>query len=115
MELFAQGLVLVIVGAVVWGLWRAGQPAPYFAVRITRGEARSATGTVTAPFLQRVQEVASEHRIATGTVWAVVRQGGRISLKFSRHFPPPACQQLRNWWSASGWKAGIRRNKCPRK
>ncbi|VTR93640.1 : DUF3634 [Gemmata massiliana] len=115
MELFAQGLALAIAVAVAWGLWRAAQPEPYFVVAVVRGEVRSTAGTVTSPFLQRVHEVATEHRIATGRVWGVVRQGGRISLNFSRHFPPPARQQLRNWWGASGWAASMNRNKCPRR
>ncbi|HEY1190862.1 MAG TPA: DUF3634 family protein [Gemmata sp.] len=101
----------MIAGFVVWGVLRSSRPRPLFAVRLINGEPRATVGTVTAPFLARVREVAAEHRIATGSVWGVVRSGGRVSLKCSGHFPPGAQQQLRNWWAVSGWTAPVKRRR----
>lgn len=95
---------LAIFGFIAWGIVRAAYPA-VFTVRVSNGEPRVASGTVAAPFLTRLREVATEHRIATGRVRGVARSSGRISLKFSNHFPPAAQQQLRNWWAVSGWSA----------
>lgn len=104
-ELLPKLIALAIVGLVVWGVLRAGRPKPLFAVHLVNGEPRTTAGTATGPFLARVREVAAEHRVTAGAVWGVVRNGGRVSLKFSGHFPPPARQQLRNWWAEFGWPA----------
>jgi hypothetical protein len=104
----ANAVTLAVVGLIVWGLVRAGRPGPVFVIRLTRGEPHATGGTVTAAFLQRVREVAAEHRVTTGRVAGVPRRG-RIALTFSRHFPPAAQQQLRNWWVASGWSLPKRR------
>lgn len=110
--LLPKAIAFVVVGFVLWGVLRTARPQPLFAVRLVNGEPNTASGNVTPAFLARVREVAAEHRLTGGTVWGVVRAGGRISLKFSTHFPPPAQQQLRNWWAEFGWPAA--RPKRPR-
>jgi pimeloyl-ACP methyl ester carboxylesterase len=107
-ELFGKVLILLVGGLVMWGVWQASQPRRLFLVRVLDGRARVASGKVTAMFLERVREIVDEHGIKTATVAGVLR-GARISLQFSRQFPPPACQQLRNWWEISGWGAVKRR------
>jgi hypothetical protein len=108
-EWLGKGLVLLIGGVVIWGLWRGTRQPRLFVVRIAGGEPRVVAGTVTPAFLQRVREVAAEHGVAAGRVYGVSAPGNRIRLKFAGRFPPPACQQLRNWWAQSGWRAGARR------
>lgn len=105
----AGGVWKVLPGRSRWSPLRAARPAPVFAVRVVGGEPHAVAGRVTAAFLQRVREVAAEHRVTTGRVSGVARAGGRIALTFSGHFPAPARQQLRNWWVASGWSAPKRR------
>jgi hypothetical protein len=105
MDLIVRCVALLIGGLVIWSLWRAAQPRPAFVVRITGGEPRAVTGTVTPAFLERVREVAAEWGITAGRVTGLPR-GRRIRLAFSRHIPQRARQQLRNWWVMSGWPAG---------
>jgi hypothetical protein len=105
MDLFARCVALLIAGLLVYALWRAAQPRPVFVVRITNGEPRAVTGTVTAAFLQRVREVAADCGVTSGRVTGSPR-GRRIRLAFSQHIPEGARQQLRNWWMMSGWLAG---------
>jgi hypothetical protein len=103
MEWFGKGLLLLLAGLVVWQVWRASRPR-LFAVRLDEGTPRAARGVVTPAFLQRVREVASDHGVTAGRVIGVMR-GPHIGLEFSRQFPGPARQQLRNWWAMSGWPA----------
>lgn len=99
-----KAIALVVVGVVIWGILRAARPLPLFAVRVVNGEPQAVRGHVTGALLDRVREVAAEHRVRTGLVTGVIK-GSRISLKMSGHFPPPAQQQLRNWWAEFGWPA----------
>lgn len=103
-----RAAILTAVAFVLYCLLRAVRPGAVFAVRVVNGEPHAVSGTATAAFLQRVREVAAEHRVASGRVSGVPRGGGRISLTFSG-FPPPAQQQLRNWWAVSGWTLPKRR------
>lgn len=106
--ILARAAILTAVAFALYCLFRAARPGAVFAVRVVNGEPHAVAGTATAAFLQRVCEVAAEHRVASGWVSGVPR-GGRISLTFSHHFPPAARQQLRNWWAASGWSLPKRR------
>jgi hypothetical protein len=108
-EWLGNGLVLLIGGLVIWGLWRASRPPRMFVIRIARGQPRVVAGKVTPAFLRRVREVVAEHGIPAGRVYGLSGRDRRIRLKFTRRFPPSACQQLRNWWEQSGWTAGPRR------
>lgn len=109
MEWLGKGLVLLIAGIIVWGLWRASRPPRLFIVRIAGGAPHLASGNVTAAFLQRVREIVTEHGIPSGQVCGVRVWGNQIRLEFTGQFPPEARQQLRNWWVQSGWPAGPRR------
>jgi hypothetical protein len=112
-DLLWDGLVLVVAASIMWGLWRASQPRCAFVVQVRDGEPRVITGTATAAFLQRIREVVASYGVAKATVSGMAR-GSRIALQFSRDIPPPACQQLRNWWAISGWSLGKNRaaNHC---
>lgn len=100
----AEQIILFLLGGfVIWGLWRASRGSEVFSVRIVEGQPTRDQGTVTAAFLQEVNEIARQHQIVAGRVWGVAKLGGRISLQFSPQFPPDAQQQLRNWWVVSGW------------
>src|SRR5947209_17604902 len=46
MEMVTRCALVGLGAVVVWGLWRAGQPRVVFAVRITNGEPKGATGAV---------------------------------------------------------------------
>jgi hypothetical protein len=105
MQWLDEILFLLIAALVVWGLWRVSRPKRLFVVRIADGKPGATTGTMTPALLDFVGEIAAEHDIATGEVRGVA-QGNLIRLEFSREFPKEARQQLRNWWSISGWPAG---------
>jgi hypothetical protein len=108
-EWLVKGLGLLVGGAVIWGLWRTSRPRRLFIVRIAGGETRVVAGKVTPAFLKRVREIAAEHGVRSGRVYGVSAPANQIRLQFAGRFPPSACQQLRNWWGASGWAAGPRR------
>lgn len=108
MELLGKCVLVLIGGFIVWGLWRAGQGRRWFVVRISGGEARAIAGKVTPAFLARLNELAADHGINAGEVWAT-SVGTRLRLEFSRQFPEAARQQMRNWWVVSGWGAPNRR------
>jgi hypothetical protein len=104
MELLTKCVAVLIGGLIIWALWRANQGRSVFVVRITYGEPRAVVGTVTPAFLQRIREVAVDHKVRTGQVSGLAR-GPRIRLEFSRQIPEGGRHQLRNWWAASGWNA----------
>ena len=107
MENIGQVLVLLVGGLLIWGIWGITQPRRVFLIRVVQGIPRIAQGKVTAAFLLRVREVAESHGVQNATVSGLA-QGDRITLRFSRQLPKPACQQLRNWWVVSGWRTGKR-------
>jgi hypothetical protein len=109
MELLGNGLVLVLAGVVIWGLWRASLPPRLFVVRIVSARPTPAVGTVTPAFLRQVGEIAAEYGVDSGQVCGVACRGGQVRLVFSGQFPESARQRLRNWWAVSGWRAGRRR------
>jgi len=95
---------LVVIALVAWGFWIALRPRRAFVVRVAGGRPHTVQGVVTPAFLERVREVCCEHGVKSGTVRGLVR-GRRISLAFTRGFPPAAQQKLRNWWILAGWPA----------
>ena len=107
-ELLSQGVVVLVAGLVIWGLWRIGRPRPVFVVRIADGEPRAVAGTVTPAFLQCVREVAASYGIASGRVTGTAC-GHLIRLHFSRQIPEPGRQKMRNWWATSGWPLSRKR------
>jgi hypothetical protein len=102
-EILFQGVIIVLVGLVLRGLWRAGRPQPYFTVRVVNGEPKAVQGTVTPALLRLVAEVVAFNQVKSGRIWGV-ESSGWIRLKFSKSIPEPARQQLRNGWGAMGWK-----------
>jgi hypothetical protein len=108
MEWSIRCVVLLLGGTVAWGLWRAGQPRVVLVVRIGNGEPRAVAGAVTLAFLQQVREMATCHGVNSGRIRGRA-DGTRIRLEFSRQIPDAGRQQLRNWWSESGWSAGRQR------
>src|SRR4051812_28491718 len=104
MALLFRCLFLLAAAMTVWGLWRASGPRPVFVVRIVGGEPRPVSGKVTPGFLRQVREVAAREGLTKGKVSGLAL-GREIRLTFSRQFPMAACQQIRNWWGAQGWKA----------
>lgn len=80
-----------------WMLWLAFQPRVAFLIRIAGGEGRLERGTSQASLLAEVNEVCRREGIESGTVRGLERSG-QVSLAFSKDVPPPARQQLRNWW-----------------
>lgn len=97
--------IIVIAGLVIAGMLYALQPPTVFAVRVVGGEPTTVRGKVSTPFLAAVREVCQQHGVTTGIVRGVAAGGQRIALRFSSGFPAGCQQQLRNWWSQSGWPA----------
>jgi hypothetical protein len=98
LEIATQFVVVATILAVVFALLRAGLTPPFqFVIQISGGELRVAKGKVPAEFLDNMREVCREYGIHAGWVGGVKR-GKAIALKFSRHFPPPCRQRLRNIW-----------------
>ena len=94
----------VFLGLAVWVFWLVLRPGCAFVVRFSGGGARAVKGVATRAFLERVREICSQYSVPRATVRGVIH-GQRISLAFSRGIPPSGRQQLRNWWSLSGWSA----------
>lgn len=88
----------VMIGLAVWVVWTLLQPQYVFKIRIHRGQPSIRKGKVTRAFLDRVAEVCREEGVVRGYIRGV-RQGRRIALRFSRHFPPGLQQRLRNEWT----------------
>ncbi len=101
-EWITDVVVVLIVGALGFALWRASRPRPVFVIRVVDGQPQVVDGTVTPAFLQRVREVAAANAIARATVSGVVH-GAFIRLQFSAEINEAGRQQLRNWWATFGW------------
>jgi hypothetical protein len=94
-----EGLLKVlIVGFAVWAFWTLLQPRYVFVVRIMQGRPSLRKGKLTRAFLGRLAEVCRENGVVSGWIGGV-RQGRRISLRFSRQFSPGLQQRLRNEWA----------------
>jgi hypothetical protein len=92
---------VLVIGFAVWVIWTVSQSRYVFVVRIEGGQPHVRKGRVTATFLGRVAVVCQECGVSRGWIGGVPR-GRRVSLRFSRHFPPGLQQRLRNeWLSAS--------------
>jgi len=102
---YVEHFVVVFLGGMLaWALWRSSQPRSVFKVRIAGGQPAVIDGTVTPAFLTRVREMAAAHGVDEAEI-AGYEHEGLIRLRFSRHVPPAARQQMRNWWAMHGWKA----------
>jgi uncharacterized protein DUF3634 len=101
-------VTLVVLAAIAGAAWYLIQPRCAFVVHVIGSIPRATSGTVTPAFLDRVRELCAEHAIAQAAIRGIIR-GNQISLAFSGDIPPPAQQQLRNWWGLSGWAAPQRR------
>jgi hypothetical protein len=95
---------LAVLAFVAWAFWVALRPRPAFVVRVDGGLPRAVRGVVTPAFLEEVRRVCDEKGVTRAKVSGFVR-GRRIVLAFSRGIPPGGRQQLRNWWTLSGWPA----------
>jgi len=70
-------------------------------IRIHDGKPSVRKGKVTQAFLVRVADACREGGVARG--WIVgVKNGKRISLRFSGSFPRALRQRLRNEWTLAG-------------
>jgi hypothetical protein len=70
-------------------------------IRIHGGRPSVRRGKVTQAFLARVADACREGGVARG--WIVgVKNGKRISLRFSGSFPRALRQRLRNEWTLAG-------------
>ncbi|MBI3408531.1 MAG: DUF3634 family protein [Planctomycetes bacterium] len=107
MEALSSIIGIALAGLIIGALWKASRPPCLFVIRIESGAPRVAHGKVTGALLERIREAVAAFGIWRGRI-AGRAHGQRIRLDFSREFPPAACQQLRNWWTVSGWSAGKR-------
>ncbi len=89
---------LLVIAITVWLIWSIVQPRYVFTIRINRGQPSVRKGKVTAAFLSRVAVVCRESGVRRGWIGGV-RHGKRVSLRFSRQFPPGPQQRLRNEWA----------------
>jgi hypothetical protein len=98
LEIAVQLVIAAAVLAVVFSLLQSAlAPRFHFLVQISAGELRVTKGKVSAEFLDNVREVCRDFGVTSGWIGGVKR-GKAIALKFSRHFPPPSQQRLRNIW-----------------
>lgn len=93
---------VVVVAAVLGILWLVFQPRYVFLVRIQQGVPRLARGKLTGAFLYEVGLACAEFRVVRGWIGGVAR-GRRTALAFSRGFPAPCQQRLRNLWAVHGF------------
>ena len=93
-EILLDILLLAFVG---WVVWMLVQPRYVVEIRVRGGRPEVRKGKVTAAFLAEVAAICRESGVSSGWVGGV-RQGKRVALRFSRHFPPGAQQRLRNEW-----------------
>jgi hypothetical protein len=85
----------------IWLLRTLFAPRSVLKIRIHDGRPSVQRGKVTQAFLVRVADGCREGGVARG--WIVgVKNGKRISLRFSRSFPPALRQRLRNEWTLAG-------------
>ncbi len=103
-----EKIVIVLLCAMLaWAFWRSTRPRLAFVVRIAAGRPAAIEGTITPAFLARLREMAASHGVATAEIVGYEYEGA-IRLRFSRHVPQAAQQQLRNWWAMYGWRAAGR-------
>jgi hypothetical protein len=93
-EYLLEILLLAFVG---WVFWMLIQARYVLVIRVRGGRPVVQKGKVTAAFLAEVADICRESGVASGWVGGV-RQGKRVALRFSRHFPPGVQQRLRNEW-----------------
>jgi Protein of unknown function (DUF3634) len=105
MGIILQAGVVVVIGVVIWNLWRAAQPHRYFTIRLVKGEPKAVKGQVTTAVLSLVRDVARFNGVEKGWISGVPGPMG-IRLEFSRSIPEAARQQIRNGWGTLGWKVG---------
>jgi hypothetical protein len=91
----------LVIGFVCWVIWTILQAQYSLDIRVKGGQPSIRKRKATPRFLDCVTEVCREHEIVQGWV-SGVQHGRRMSLHFSRHFPPEARQRLRNAWQWAG-------------
>lgn len=92
---------LLVIGFATWVIWAIVNQRYVFEISVESGQPRIRRGKVTRAFLDRVAEVCQDCGVARGWIGGVLN-GRRVSLRFSRHFPPGSQQRLRNEWQAAG-------------
>lgn len=100
-------VTLVIVSALFWFGRRAIHSSVVFAVRLRDGQPETLRGAVTPAFLDAVRDLCRDHGVTQGELRGY-SSGGPIRLWFSAHIPEGFRQQLRNWWTISGWPLKVR-------
>jgi len=92
-------LAVIAAGlAVVFALLRSAlMPRFHFLVQISDSRLHVTKGKVSAEFLDSAREICEEYKVTSGWIGGVKR-GKSIALKFSRSFPSPCQQRLRNIW-----------------
>ena len=98
-QVFMGCLVILIF----FGLWKVLQPRPAFKIKLVSGRGEDVMGTATPALMDLVVDVARHNHVESGWV-AGIPSGNRIRLIFSKSFPQPAQQQIRNGWGILRWK-----------
>jgi hypothetical protein len=102
-------IALAILSTLAWFGLRAYQLHVVFLVRIRDGQATVDRGRVTTAFVGAVQDLCREHGVSTGEIRGY-SNGSVIRLWFAAGIPEVFRQQLRNWWTISGWPLKVRSN-----
>ena len=89
---------ILVIGFAAWAIWSILQPRYAFEIRVESGRPHVRKGKVTTAFLGRVEAVCRENGLVHGWIGGVLREQ-RVSLRFSRDFPPVPQQRLRNEWT----------------
>ncbi len=90
-------ILLALFCVCAWFLRDRFKPPPAFQIRFYEGRPQVITGKVTQQFLKDLTRVVVAAGLRQGTLTGL-QQTGRIVLKFSREFPEPVQQQIRNMW-----------------
>lgn len=89
---------LLVIGFVIWLTWHFLQTHYTFVIQINDGWPTVNKGEVPDVFLNQVAEVCQDVGVLQGWIGGV-QKGRRISLRFSKQFPPGPKQRLRNAWA----------------
>lgn len=73
---------------------------PEFTITIRDGVAKATQGRVPVKVLSEFSQLAEQQRISRGTIYGV-REGNRVSLKFSSRIAESDRQRFRNTWNVN--------------
>jgi len=93
-------LVLALAGAA--GLVYFLRGSPEWRLEVEGGRLKVRRGNVPGRFFADCEQICRDWRIEKGRIEGVRREGGRVSLRFSKEIPAEHHQRFRNAWGFHG-------------